>query len=305
MRRKRRPQDSLELFLDALSNMFGAFLFLLLFIVVLLQTTRRELSEQRRQHPSYNELASLTAERDALTTEWNDSLEQSRRLASLQNKILSPELAATIQKTIQTIQNQQETENKNAILQAEIDARNAAVNATLQNRDRLQAEIETKRLQFKELENQIQAEKTKQTRQTSPPQLRFSDKIEFQVVVKYGRLYCLKRLKGDGAYPEHEFNDEDFYVVARDEHGAIVSPNPRRGIDLSADLNEIEEALSTRFADVKASRYKIAFMVCADSFAEFNVARNYFKNNGYDVRILIGKTGQRILDRGGRSKEAQ
>ena len=98
MRRKRRPQDSLELFLDALCNMFGAFLFLLLFIVVLLQTTRRELSEQRRQHPSYNELASLTAERDALTTEWNDSLEQSRRLASLQNKILSPELAATIQK---------------------------------------------------------------------------------------------------------------------------------------------------------------------------------------------------------------
>lgn len=305
MRRKQQRQNSLELFLDAICNMFGAFLFLLLFVVVLLQTTRRELAESRTQHVSYNELRALTMERDALKEEWRDALQQSRDLASLQEQILAPEIAAIIQETLQIVQKQQETEQKNAVLQAEIDSRNAEIDATSQDKARLQAEIDAKQLRLKELEDEAQTRKKAQTRKTSPPQLHFSDKEEFPVVVKYGRLYCWKRLKDQGAFSELEFNDDEFYVVERDAAGAIVAPKPSAGVDLNDETNNVCEALRARFANVSARRFKIAFVVSADSFAEFNVARNFFKDNDYDVRILVGERGERIFDRGSVNAEAQ
>ena len=144
MRRKQQPQDSLELFLDAVCNMFGAFLFLLLFVVVLLQTTRREQLEKRAQSPSYNELRSLTIERDALKEEWRKAFEQSRELAALQERLFSPEIAALIEQTLQTVEKQQETAQKNATLEAELEARNAEVDAASQSSERLQEEIEEK-----------------------------------------------------------------------------------------------------------------------------------------------------------------
>ncbi|MBQ6828284.1 MAG: hypothetical protein IJO46_09760, partial [Thermoguttaceae bacterium] len=194
MRRKQQPQDSLELFLDAVCNMFGAFLFLLLFVVVLLQTTRREQLEKRAQAPSYNELKALTIERDALKEEWREAFEQSRELAAIQEHLFSPEIAALLEQTLQTVEEQQEIAQKNAALKAEIEARNSAVVVASQNLARLQEEIETKRKRLKELDRESEKRVEAQTRQTSPPQLHFSDKDEFPVVVKYGRLYLWKRL---------------------------------------------------------------------------------------------------------------
>ena len=305
MRRKQQPQDSLELFLDAVCNMFGAFLFLLLFVVVLLQTTRREQLEKRAQAPSYNELKALTIERDALKEEWREAFEQSRELAAIQEHLFSPEIAALLEQTLQTVEEQQEIAQKNAALKAEIEARNSAVVVASQNLARLQEEIETKRKRLKELDRESEKRVEAQTRQTSPPQLHFSDKDEFPVVVKYGRLYLWKRLNDRDPLSDPVFNDEDFYVVERDKSGALVEPKPNAGVDLNGAPEKIDRELTARFADVKASRFKIAFVVSPDSFAEFNVARNFFKERGYDVRILIGESGERVYDRGGDACEAQ
>ena len=94
-------------------------------------------------------------------------------------------------------------------------------------------------------------------------------------------------------------------MAGRDDHGAIVAPKPNKGIDLTGDAQEVNAALRRRFAKVKAANYKIAFVVSADSYESFNVARNYFKNAGYEIRILIGSPGERIFDRGGNDQEAQ
>ena len=46
MRRRRTAQDSLELFLDAICNMFGGFVFLMLFVVISTRATSEKAIEE-------------------------------------------------------------------------------------------------------------------------------------------------------------------------------------------------------------------------------------------------------------------
>ncbi|MBP5620647.1 MAG: hypothetical protein J6X44_01400, partial [Thermoguttaceae bacterium] len=49
MSRKRAQTDSLELFLDAICNMFGGFIFIMLFVVVSIRATRDAAVEKMRR----------------------------------------------------------------------------------------------------------------------------------------------------------------------------------------------------------------------------------------------------------------
>ena len=61
MRRRRNAQDSLELFLDTICNMFGGFLFIMLFVVVAMRDSvenseSEAISQERMSAAAFEEL---------------------------------------------------------------------------------------------------------------------------------------------------------------------------------------------------------------------------------------------------------
>ena len=82
--RQGASQDSLELFLDTICNMFGGFVFIMLFVVVSMRQTTDKVYEEAiaEERASAVELQELEAELENLQNQWREFDRVSRRVRS-------------------------------------------------------------------------------------------------------------------------------------------------------------------------------------------------------------------------------
>jgi len=293
MSRKRPRQDSLELFLDAICNMFGGFLFLMLFVVVSIRATREAASQQDVSTISESEIVALDVELSNLRSKRDVLAKQVQKSKETLDSLLDPTIADVYRQAVET-QNQAKEFAKNN----EINAKQ--ISELQKKRDDLQAQtstirqkIDSLRAEAKEILLSTKQETLQDARTVSPPQMRRTTKVEVAVVLKYGKLYFWH--KKDEA--ERRLNDEDFVVVEEKEDVLITEPKPWRGIAL--DSSDVEKQLEQAFVSYDPRVVQIGIVVAGDSYDQYGVLRNFLKKRQFEIRPIIGKSGVGVFDRGG------
>lgn|GEM_PF-4676404 len=304
MSRQRIRQDSLELFLDAICNMFGGFLFLMLFVVVSIRATRDAAIERMQTERAASARAELTAlqeELEELASRRDRAAERAEDAKRFIERLNDPKIAEIYGQTLASRDELLAATDANAKTAREIEAIEARKNALKTDRERLEKELDEARAAVARAQDAADAALSAKARKTSTPQMRASFKNEVAVVLKYGRLYFWHAF--DGKEWTGELNTEDFVVVEDKPAEIRTEPKPWHGVDLNA--SDVEPALERAFANCSPRKDKISIVVANDSYAEYSVLRDFLKAREYDLRPIVGKEGTFVADQGGTNQKAE
>lgn len=302
MRRRRNAQDSLELFLDTICNMFGGFLFIMLFVVVAMRDSvenseSEAISQERMSAAAFEE---LEIELETLRDENREFEERAERAGEMVDSLGLADVADARRQEIDILRQIDELVAENARklrettrierLALELDAEKREAKMEQDSAQSVLAEAER---------DAAEAERRAQQR-GAPPQMRDRNFFyeEAAVILKYGRLYLWQKLKGGDLC----FNPDDFHVV-KEGLSVQVEPIPSRGVDLRAP--GVTKELDRIFAPFDREHYRIAIVVADDSYDEYAIVRDYLKERKFFIRPLIGEKGTAVVDRGGSETRSQ
>ncbi len=298
MRRKHKRQDSLELFLDAVCNMFGGFLFIMLFVVLSIRTTSETaFLPKKRAVASAADLAELETEAELLQTRLEVLNKSIQDAEATKRRLVDPESERLYRQTVETTRALRQVQDENERLARSLIEQK-------EQRDELEAKKTDLNSQIKEtsglLDEQLEENREKErneAREGAPPQMRESNKAEIGVILKYGRLYFWHMRK------TMRLNAEEFWILEKERDGFVVVPNPRKGIDLNG--TDADERLEDAFERYDPDLHKITLVVSPDSYGEYKIVCDFLKGKEFGIRPLIGAPGERVFDRGGRNSEEQ
>lgn len=303
MSRLRETQDSLELFLDTICNMFGGFIFIMLFVVVSLRTTTERVYEDvvTEERASVVELQELEIKLEELQRQWESVSERVEHARSVVEQLGSKEASLFQHETLDVLDELNESSEENASKSRRI--------AELE-RERLELDVEykTATTELREAQKKLDAahedaESARKlaTRKSSPPQMRsgYGFRTEIGVILKYGRLYFWHNYDGR----VKTFNAADFHVVEEDSLSARTEPLPWRGIDLTSP--GVSNRLDAAFSRFDPSLYTVAIVVASDSYEEYSIVRDFLKDRTFRIRPIIGEKGGLVADRGGSDAQTQ
>lgn len=305
--------SSLELLLDTICNTFGGVLFLALLVSLMLTQTRRK-AKQTTTDPtaavSAADLVRLTSRTEDAASEvvaLEEQIRQARRAAGALAVPNAEELLAEMESSERGAR---EAEMRRAELLTAVATEQAAAAgtaaATINNdrerervareaqaaRERLAAAIAT-RDELISTATKIRDDANRRATVTTtgrPPRMRPTEKPEFGVMLKYGRLYLMKRLQ-DG---RPVINEADFWLNPGTTAN-VAQPKPHAGIDL-CKVEGRDAALRRIATEFPASRWYVCLVVHPDSFEQYLTAKNWLTDRGYECRLFPTDTS--VVDRG-------
>lgn len=307
MRRRRGGSDSssLEMLLDTICNTFGGVLFLAMLVSIMLAQTRRKAeaeaeAEEPRPAVSAAELVRLEADAARLAAEI-ESLEASNEsIRDLAEGFSDPRQDELITAMEEAERERSRLETKRAALLRELATVQAATAkaraaATSQARDaslmadrvdraraRLDQAVRDRRALIDTAAAIAMAEQRQSAVQTGgrAPRERTTERIEFGVMLKHGRLYLMKVLQGG----ELVVNADDFLIEGGLNHNTATA-KPHGGIDLKRAEGR-DQAILDRLKTFPPKKWYPCLVVHPDSFTEFLALKAVLVDHGYDYRLL-------------------
>jgi hypothetical protein len=323
MARKSDLNDSsLELLLDTICNTFGGVLFLAMLVSLLLtQTRKRSELEAETADPVPAVSAADLVRLDARADEAERELAQLEAVVADVRQMGSQMADPGYREKLDAMQQAVRVENELAarrvrvlreIADAQAAAARAAGKTTATERERAEAEheLEVARTRLEaatrererlvqsaiRLRDDIARSATVSTTGRAPRE-RDTDKSEFGVMLKYGRMYLMHNY-GSG---EREVNTKDF-VLNPGLLNNTAEPKPNAGLDLK-DRSLSVAALRRYLAPHPARDWYPCLVVHPDSFEEFLTLKAALVSLGYEYRLM--PTNKGVLDGGGEGGKVQ
>ena len=293
MNRNEPDSTSLDLLLDTITNTFGGVLFVTILVVLQLRTSSvidASLAASKSKAVSSDALTEeLSRKRDEVRVLKQAAAAQRRSLGHLSQgdapesyrevvaaRARLQELAIERARTLTAIKNETSEEER-----------------LMSGLDEQEAKVKIERQRQHELEREIAREKALRIRTAELPTLRATEKREFPVIVRYGRLYTPYRL--DPISLERSRQLDDFLPLPVKDEVIRLTPNPLRGIPL--DSSEISEDMLGRVWDQFP---KDSFYVCGavwdDSFSEFPALKDALVARGIEYRLIPSASGDMIQE---------
>ncbi len=318
--RRKASESSLELLLDTICNTFGGVLFLAMLVSLMLTQTRRKTEDAPAEPTPAVSAADLVrletrAENAARDLESLEAqAQQARRAAGLLAVPHAAELIASMEATEQRAREAEtrrtELLTKVAREQASAARAEAAKADDARTRKKLAADAEEAR---KRLADAVKARDTlvtsaikirddAATRATvattgRAPRMRATTKLEFAMMLKYGRLYLMKELR-DGNLV---VNEADF-LLTPGLLANVAEAKPHAGVDLSSEESR-EAGLRRVTASFPPSKWYACLVIFPDSFEEYLTAKNWLVQRGYEVRLI--PTTESVHDSGASDTQVQ
>lgn len=308
--------SSLELLLDTICNTFGGVLFLAMLVSLLLaQTRRRSAADDASADPRPALTPAELARLDTLAHQLSDDVARLERAVSRARETVADFSVSGIEAAEGRLeQTEQERDSLQAervriltdLAAAQAAAARAKAATTANSRDaqqaesqmaaaraRLDAALDSRQELVRSAVELRDAESQRATVQTTgrAPRERETSKQEFGVMLRYGRLYLMKVLRGGDLV----VNDEEFFVEVGADHN-VARPKPHAGLDLRKG-DVLEQSLAGHLATFPAASWYPCLVVHPDSFDDFVVLKTHLVARGYEYRVL--PTADGVLDRGG------
>jgi len=317
MTRKNDLNDSsLELLLDTICNTFGGVLFLAMLVSLLLtQTRKRSELEAKTADPmpavSAADLVRLDARADDVERELSQLQAVVADVREMGDQMSDPgyrEKLDVMQDAVRTAGDlaARRVRLLRDIADAQAAAARAASKAAATEREqteaarRLAAAQQRLEAAIRERDQLVQSaiqlrDQSAQTATVSTtgraPRERETDKSEFGVMLKYGRMYLMHKYGNGG----REVNTQDF-VVTPGLLNNTAEPKPDAGMDLKGRSLDTT-ALRRYLAFHPARDWYPCLVVHPDSFEEFLVLKAGLVSLGYEYSLM--PTNKGVVDGGG------
>jgi len=319
-RRRRAADSSLELLLDTICNTFGGIVFIAMLVSVLLTQTRRKTEASAPAEPqpalSAADLVRLQAEVLAAEAEFEqigdveesfeaivaqvDPDHREQVAMMLEGEREAAQVAAEKARLLADLAAAQAARaraaSRAAAAERDADSRSArAVEATR----RLEAAMTAREtlLESADLLARSAVESSTVRTKGRAPRMRETDKLEFGVMLKYGRMYLMKTIKSGRPV----VNTDDFWVVEEPSHNT-ARPLPHRGLPIHAEA-ALAARVGAALGDINPREWYLALVVHPDSFDAFLELKAALVELGYEYRLL--PTNESVVDRGGSGGQVQ
>jgi hypothetical protein len=303
-RRRHTYDSSLELLLDTICNTFGGILFLAILVSMLLRTTKdRDEAELQAAGPSRAmsraELIRVEAGlRDA--SERVEQLKKSIELSGdLSESLATPEIRSGLKMMDAGALKVLELQGKEGDLLSRLATAQAmtaeALSAVAQQSTdlddakkafdeakRTYAEEEDKKQSLRDRAASLLEQETRSTEVVASgkaPRERSTAKVEWPLLIRYGRVYQLYRLSGGNRFVNTDHFDIQTGFVSDSAHARLGAGLDASGPDLAGEL-------SLLLKDTPASNCYIAIVVFPDSFDAFQRVKTQLVRRGYEYRII-------------------
>ena len=314
--------SSLELLLDTICNTFGGVLFLAMLVSLLLTQTRKQIdveastadpvpavsaadlvrldSRAEQIERELTHLQTLVTDVRNITGEmaepgYREKLEAMRDAERKANDLTArrvrvlQEIAESQAATARAAGTTATTERERAEAERRLTASQERLDAAREERARLvQSAIRLR---------DDTAQSTTVSTTGKAPRERDTDKSEFGVMLKYGRMYLMHRYSTGG----REINTEDFVVTPGLLH-QTAEPKPHAGLVLKGGTLDTAE-LRKYLASHPARDWYPCLVVHPDSFEEFVALKAALVALGYEYRLM--PTNKGVLDGGGEGGKVQ
>lgn len=312
-RRRNAGDSSLELLLDTICNTFGGVLFLAMLVSLMLTQTRRKTDAS----PSDAVPAVSAAQLSRLETKMSEAVSvvemleaqasQARRasadFAVANARDMLAELESAERQADQAEVRRSSLLVRVAAEQASTAQASAAKAAAERDSQRQAADAQHARTRLAELvkERESLMASAKRIRENAvrdntinttgnAPRTRLPDKSQFPLMVRYGRLYLMKKLQAGRLVV-----NEDQFVLTPGMLLNKAAAKPHAGIDL-ANKDGRDEAMRLVMADFPPSRWYAVLVVHPDSFEEYITVKNWLVDRGYNfmplpTRSTVSDTG--------------
>ena len=309
MSRNIRPSDSLELFLDTICNTFGGILFILLFVVLLLKGTERRFFDNEADKNRQGTTKQLSVQLEKINADIETAEEQRSAVSEKLDMISLPmkESATQILKeqTAKFDQLLEEETNLKRELEGIQTLLSEKNNLLIEEESNLQQQIADLKKCIEEIGIKARNARKIERREQSMPQLRDTETNYIGLVLCFGRLYKLHNISAYNR-TSRELNTDDFVVVKTSLGECHVSPKPWCGIDLR-DMDSAEREIREFVSAFSTVEYRVALVVCDDSFRYFGPVSAILKQLGFMIEPVMFSEliGWGISDRGGSEAKAQ
>ena len=293
MNRNEPDSTSLDLLLDTITNTFGGVLFVTILVVLQLRTS--QLVD-----------ASLSANKSAASSTdlLNEALQRRidevnllKQVAGAQRRSIGQLSRGDSQKSYeQVIEHRARLqdlaiERSNSISAIEHEA--SETERLTSQLDERKANIEVERQRREEIEREVAREKLVRTRTAELPTLRATEKREFPIIVRFGRLYTPYKL--DPVSLERSRHLDDFLPLGEKDEVMRLTPNPLQGIPLDSS-DDSEEMLGRLLDQFPKNSFYVCSAVWDDSFSEFPALKNSLVTRGIEYRLIPTAAGDMIQE---------
>lgn len=312
-RRRRTDDSSLELLLDTICNTFGGVLFLAMLVSLMLTQTRRRIEGQSATAAPAVSAADLVrletraaeASRDVEALE--EQVRQARRTAGDFEVVDAEALLVAMEaaerrardaesrrtRLLQSVASEQAAAARSsAQKEAGEQERQALAERARRARERLAAALADREKLVAAAIRIRDEEARRATVETTgrAPKMRGTNKKEFGLMLKYGRLYLMKRLVGG-----RQVVNEDDFILKPGMRANVAEAKPHAGIDL-ASAEGRDAGLRRVTAGFPPERCYACLVVHPDSFEEYLTAKNWLVAKGYEIRLF--PTDRGVNDQG-------
>lgn len=293
---KRRPLvefDSLELLLDTICNTFGGILFLAVLVIILVHRTGEGLdraaaarAETQVNVSTPNDLELRRAELESLERAFK---EYRTNLAGLDT-----EQAATLARRVLSLRRNVAdlTSQRVEYLQvfANLNEKRAANEMQSQQAN---AGLAIAKTNAQSLREQLANERRNRTRTFSLPIMRQTEKREFPLILRFGRIYF--PFTAESGLATRKSNLDDFVVL--DDTGPFIraTPKPYAGL-LVSDRDELLDPFRRRCSSLDNRSVYLAVAVWDDSFEQFQILKDVLVKLGYEYRLVPIASGEVIQE---------
>jgi hypothetical protein len=283
MSRKADNQEgSLELLLDTICNTFGGILFISILVVILLNSSSRQIAETVSNQAVQEELQQWQ-EQLAQTDQALQTLEAAfREQEAIERQIVDPELRETMERLreaqrLQIEMGRQRREDLAQITQARRDA----LDAQQQHAQLQQQKAETLR-QLVQIRRELDQEIAARTRAARLPRLRETSRSEVVFFLSRGRLACYARVDAGG----NLVPNPDEVSEERDAEGkAYIQPKAGKGITVDPNGGSAAD-IDNRLRSLDSDQYYLAVFVMPNSFEHFQAVKERMVSNGFEYRLI-------------------
>jgi len=130
------------------------------------------------------------------------------------------------------------------------------------------------------------------------PVLEASEKQQFGIYLRYGRLYVMHRWNDTGERLGP--NPEHFLIAQRSDGTQTATARPDAG--LIADAATVRRDLERILRAFPPNKWVVGLVVYGDSFSQFQAVKAALVDLGYQYEPIRAGPGNPVRDRGGSSR---
>lgn len=289
-RNKTVNDSSLDLFLDTICNTFGGILFISLLVVILLNSTSREIIYAPPEEIKQSELIiaeQIHAENQAEIKRLSRVLAQKEKL---HKEFVDPETASLAQNLNQLQVKKKELQKEIQLSLDQIALSQIETNKIAQRMKDTRDKTAQARKALAAVQEKLRRELITRTRSAKLPQQHSTNKTQVGFFLKQGRLCAIASIDASGNL---SFNNDECKMITDSDNKTYLEPIPTKGRVVNPKGDNLQ-FISKTFTSFDPRQHFLTIFVSKDSFAHFVTIKDSIVRMGFEYQLVPWNESNKI-----------